>query len=70
MVIEPGIPDAVRRMFLRLPEEFALSQPTQPTKLFSKDQPLPDASLYAGHVMFDKTLNAPVWSDGSNWNAF
>ena len=69
MVIEPNLPDPIRRMFLRLSESFQPLQPIQPTRLYAKPTTeLPDPAKYPNSIMIDTTTGAIVVSDGINWS--
>jgi hypothetical protein len=70
MVIEPGIPDWARRMFLALPKSFAPVVPTNPTRIYSAptaDLTAELAAKFPQSIAYDTTLGQFVYSNGSAW---
>lgn len=68
MVIEPGSSPEMRRLILRLNDEFQPLMPVNPVAVPSyATADLPPASKWPFAIAFDTTAGALVVSDGSAW---
>jgi hypothetical protein len=69
VVLEPSVPEPIRRAFMRLDQEYAPLSPVAPVGVpsYSTDD-LPPASMYPGTIAYNSTLGSLVYSDGSAWS--
>lgn len=68
--IDPGTPQWWKLAALQLEQVFQPQVPIMPTQLKGyATADLPDAANWPRCMAFDLTLNAPVYSDGTNWTA-